>query len=264
MEKAAREAKRHTSWIDPVPAFETALRDFVRALLSPEASARFLADVDSFVQRIARPGLWNALARTLVQLTAPGVPDIYQGDELWNFSLVDPDNRRPVDFQRRRQLLATVCEAWERAHDAERHCFLSELVSHPEDGRIKLHIISRALQARRAQPDLFLQGDYEPLAANGPAAAHVLAFARRRGPQVALTLVARRFASLCSDPLIPPIGRQLWSNTTLSLPEGLATGPWSNALTGETLQTLRRAGRRQLALADALERFPVALLLHAC
>ncbi|KPK83036.1 MAG: hypothetical protein AMS25_01325 [Gemmatimonas sp. SM23_52] len=264
MEKAARETKQHTSWIDPNPAFEAALRDFVRALLSPSASARFLADLDSFVQRIARPGLWNALARTLVQLTAPGAPDIYQGDELWNFSLVDPDNRRPVDFQLRHRLLVSVSEAWGRAQDAEHHRLLSELVSHPEDGRIKLHVISRALQARRAQPDLYLQGTYELLAAAGPAAHHVFAFARRSGAQVALILVPRRVTSLCSHPSTPPIGRQLWSGTTLNLPEGLATGRWENVLTGETLAAASGPRLDRLAVANALERFPVALLLHTC
>jgi len=264
MEKAAREAKQHTSWIDPNPAFEAALRDFVRALLSPEKSPRFLADLDRFVQRIARPGLWNALARTLVQLTAPGTPDVYQGDELWNFSLVDPDNRRPVDFEPRHQLLLDLSEAWRRRQGTERQRFLRQLVEGPEDSRIKLHVISQALRVRRANPELFLQGHYEPLAANGPAAAHLLAFARRRGPQVALTLVSRRIASLCRDPLMPPVGRQLWSGTTLSLPENLATGPWGNALTGETLETPHRRGRAQLAVGDALDSFPVALLLHPC
>ncbi|UCC48947.1 MAG: malto-oligosyltrehalose synthase, partial [Gemmatimonadota bacterium] len=264
MEKAAREAKQHTSWIDPNPAFEAALRDFVRALLSSEKSPRFLADLDRFVQRIARPGLWNALARTLVHLTAPGTPDIYQGDELWNFSLVDPDNRRPVDFESRRQLLPDLSEVWERSREEERHLFLRQLVEGPEDGRIKLHVISQALRVRRANPELFLQGHYEPLATNGPAAAHVFAFARRRGPQVALTLVSRRTASLCRDPSMPPVGRQLWSGTTLSLPEDLATGPWTNALTGETLETPDRPGWVQLAVGDALESFPVALLLHPC
>jgi (1->4)-alpha-D-glucan 1-alpha-D-glucosylmutase len=246
MRKAVREAKLHTSWLRPDPEFEGAVDAFVESLFTP-AAATFLADVARFAGEIARPGLWNALARTLVQLTAPGVPDLYQGDELWNFTLADPDNRRPVDFHRRRAALAEL-EA--RAVDP---ALVRKLVERAEDGRIKLHVILAALRLRRAEPGLFTAA-YEPLAARGPAARHVFAFARRDGDRRAVTIVPRFSRSLARG-TAAPVG-PVWGEAEIPLPAHLAGGALTNVLTGEAV-----GGGAALSLSAVLATCPVALLV---
>jgi (1->4)-alpha-D-glucan 1-alpha-D-glucosylmutase len=193
MRKAAREGKVRTSWTDPDRAFEAALDEFIMAVLDPAMSSAFLGDVARFVALIARPGLWNALATTLVHLTAPGVPDVYQGDEMWNFALVDPDNRRPVDFEQRRTTLATF-EVLERR--AGRRALVRELVQRPEDGRIKLFVTRCTLGARRQARDLFASSGYEPIAVDGPQANHIVAFVRQLGDRAVITVVPRRVVAL--------------------------------------------------------------------
>jgi len=252
--KAAREAKVETNWVDPDAEFETALERFVRSILDPGLAAEFLADLGGFVGRIARAGLWNALARLVVQLTAPGIPDIYQGDELWNFLLVDPDNRRPVDFERRSALLDELVGDF--TDDAERPALLRGLVERPEDGRLKLHVMQRILAARRRAPGLFLEGRYQPLVVEGPAADHVFAFLRRTDQGAALTAVPRLIAARLMPGYLPP-GRWDWAGTGLRLPPELASAQWANPLTLETLA----GGADGLDAADVFGTLPVALLL---
>jgi (1->4)-alpha-D-glucan 1-alpha-D-glucosylmutase len=253
MEKAVREGKQRSSWIEPNIVFEDALRRFVRRTLSPDTAGQFLTDLAEFVSRIARPGLWNSLARTAVHLTAPGTPDTYQGDELWNFSLVDPDNRRPVDFELRRQALTELSEAWSAGTGRQRRELARRLASSPEDGRIKMFIIWRTLEARRAEPRLFVGGAYEPIDAAGPAADHVFAFARRHGERAALTVVPRRVASLGNGTASPPTGAAAWPDTNLVLPGHLQNLRWTNAFTGTETD--------DRALAEIFSDLPVALLL---
>jgi (1->4)-alpha-D-glucan 1-alpha-D-glucosylmutase len=222
--KAAREAKRHTSWTQPNLAYEQALKDFAVGAMT---DAEFVTDLERFVAPLVEPGCVNSLAQTLIKLTAPGVPDLYQGTELWDFSLVDPDNRRPVDFALRRRLLEetrglSAEVAWARR----------------DEGVPKLWLIQRALALRAQRPELFdASGGYEPLAAAGARAAHVVAFCR--GGEVA-TVAPRLVWQLGGD----------WADTTLALPPGL----WLNELTGDVV----RSGR--VPLRDLLRRFPVALL----
>jgi len=224
MEKVVREAKVHTSWTNINGEYEKVLRAFVEAVLADE---EFIADLEAFVTPLIEPGRVNALAQTLIKLTAPGVPDLYQGTELWDLSLVDPDNRRPVDYNLRRRLLAELQGATPEAIWAQR-----------EQGLPKLWVIRQALSLRRRQPELFgPQGDYQPLMARGARAAHVVAFARSTG---AVTVVRRLGLGLNGD----------WTNTTLALPPG----QWRNELTGDDT----RGG--MVRLADLLERFPVCLL----
>lgn len=224
MEKAVREAKRHTSWTSPDAAYESALRGFVAGVLGDDG---FTADLERFVAPLVEPGWITSLAQTLLKLTAPGVPDVYQGTELWDRSLVDPDNRRPVDHALRRQLLvdlarATPAEIWARR----------------AEGLPKLWLVKQSLALRRRRPDAFgPAGDYAPLAARGERAAHVVAFLR--GGEVAT--VVPRFAARLG-------GR--WHDTTVALPEG----SWENELTGE------RVPGGDVALAELLRTFPVALL----
>jgi (1->4)-alpha-D-glucan 1-alpha-D-glucosylmutase len=252
--KATREAKVETSWVEPNAEFETALERFVRSILDPSVAPAFLGDLNEFVGRIARPGLWNALGKLLLQLTAPGVPDLYQGDELWNFLLVDPDNRRPVDFDRRSAFLDELLSDFE--DDAERPALLRGLVERPEDGRLKLHVVQRTLAIRRRMPGLFLEGSYEPLLADGPAADRLFGFLRRSGDATALVVIPIRIAGALMPGQLPP-ARWSWAGTRLRLPEVLARASWTNPL------SLERVGAAEggLDAADLFSTLPVALLI---
>jgi (1->4)-alpha-D-glucan 1-alpha-D-glucosylmutase len=274
--KAVREAKTHTSWTQTRPDFEEGVQNFARRLLTTEDQeekdrTHFLPDLQHFVGRIARPGFWNSLTRTLLQYTTPGTPDLYQGDELWNFALVDPDNRRPVDFPQRIQWLDEVITGSEQSEEA-REAFLQELVSHPEDGRIKLHLVRSALMARRDYPSLFSDAHYEPLNVTGPAAQHVIAFARLpRSPSArntgedpnpreaaAMVVVPRWTAILLPKPHLAPIGAEVWTETNIELPEALRGRQWNCLLSRKTRST---ADSPTLPVAEALETFPAALLV---
>ena len=251
MEKATREAKLRTTWTDPDEEFEAALRADIEALLDPARSPRFLDDLERFVRRIARPGLWNALARTVLHLASPGVPDLYQGDELWNFALVDPDNRRPVDFERRQRLLEEV-ERGTSAGGSEREAFLRGLVAAPEDGRLKLHVIRSALQARRGRGAAFRSGTYVRLEAAGAAGARVVAFGRGEGSERLIAAVPRWMAHTEE----PPTDERLWEGSALPLPPGWPTR-WTCVLSGRRLAAEGDA----LRVTELFGVLPVALLL---
>jgi (1->4)-alpha-D-glucan 1-alpha-D-glucosylmutase len=197
------------------------------------------------------------LARTVFHLTAPGVPDLYQGDEVGSFSLVDPDNRRPVDFDQRTRLLEQVEQGFAQDPVARR-AFLDELVMRAEDGRLKLHAIVQLLGIRRKWPDLFLEGSYVPLRASGPAADAVVGFAREAGSRRAVVLAPRLLASRIS-PETPGYGETLWEGTALGIPAGWAAR-WTCALTGESLETTSQG---TVGLADAFRILPAACLLSA-
>jgi len=224
MEKAAREAKVYTSWRRRDSGYEEALRSFVEGVLGDEA---FRSDLEGFVSPLVAPGRVNGLAQTLVKLTAPGVPDLYQGTELWDLSLVDPDNRRPVDFAARRRLLGEldgepVGSIWKRA----------------DEGLPKLWLIHRALGLRARCPQLFgPDAGYEPLAARGPRSEHVVAFAR--GGRI-VTVIPRLVLAVGDD----------WAGTRLPLPRSI----WRNELTGDVVQG------RDIGLRELFAHFPVALL----
>jgi (1->4)-alpha-D-glucan 1-alpha-D-glucosylmutase len=253
--KAAREAKLQTSWTEPDQAFEAALQAALDALLSPAQSPRFLDDLDRLVRQIGRAGLWNALARTVLQLTAPGVPDLYQGDELWNFSLVDPDNRRAVDFDRRMQALEEVERGFAK-DPATRREFLAKLVMQPEIGGLKLHVIRRLLGVRRDWPDVFLRGSYRALHATGPAAESVIGFAREAGSRRAVILVPRLLTSRLTAES-HSLGPSLWDGTALGLPPEWPAR-WICALSGESIESSTQA---PLLLTDVFRILPAACLL---
>ena len=259
MVKAAREAKVHTSWTSPDTGFEEALVAFAGAVLDEQRSAPFLDDFLTFARRVARPGMYNSLGLTLLKLTAPGVPDFYQGNELWRFDLVDPDNRRAVDFQRRRAHLAFLSAELGQMGAA---ALAQRLVSEAPDGRIKLYLIWRALALRRADPDLFQAGEYLPLPVHGEHAAHVVAFARRAAGRVAVTVVPRLMLSLLGDVPDRAPGDAPWGDTRVALPHPRGTsspGALRDCFTG-----VRRdvdAAHGELAVSDLLAGFPVALLV---
>ncbi len=259
MEKATREAKVNTSWINPNAEYDVAVQRFVTGILDPRRSRRFLESLAAFASRVAFFGRFNSLTQTLVRLTTPGVPDLYQGCELWDFSLVDPDNRRPVDFQRRSALLAEL-----RAQRAARGAMAlaTELLQTAADGRIKLYTIFTALELRRARPELFSAGEYLALAPVGKAAGHVIAFARRH-PQAgeAVTVAPRLTARLSGGREIPPLGA-LWDDTWLPLP-GVAPGTrYHHLFTGACLTVTEHHAGAGLALAELLRDWPLALLVR--
>jgi (1->4)-alpha-D-glucan 1-alpha-D-glucosylmutase len=257
MLKAIREAKQNTSWINRNTEYETAVSSFVRTLLNRGAKNRFLDDFVPFQRRVARIGLWNSLSQTLLKLTCPGVPDIYQGNDSWDFSLVDPDNRRPVDYIRRQQMFESM-HGWGNAPDA---LSIRRLLETPEDGRIKMYLIWRTLCLRQQQPDLFQQGEYIPLAVEGAKAKHVVAFARKSGTTTALVVVPRLVAGLLNDIDLPPIGPRVWDDTHVLLPFPSISEKCRNAFTGEVLDLQKTDEYAKIDVSKALAEFPVALYL---
>ncbi|HXG30448.1 MAG TPA: malto-oligosyltrehalose synthase, partial [Thermodesulfobacteriota bacterium] len=211
---------------------------------------RFLKEFLPFERRIAHYGVFNSLSQTLVKITSPGVPDFYQGSELWDLSLVDPDNRRPVDFGKRRDFLSGIKEM-EKVDILK---LIDELISTKEDGRIKLFLIYRALKARNERRALFERGDYIRIRVRGRHSDHVLAFARRNRNEWSITVVPRFLTYLVKEDEFP-IGREVWGDTSIVIPED-ASSLWRDAFTDQTVK-----GRKKLAVGEVLKRFPVALLL---
>ncbi len=257
MLKAIREAKQNTSWINRNTEYETAVSSFVRTLLNPGAKNRFLDDFVPFQCRVARIGLWNSLSQTLLKLTCPGVPDIYQGNDLWDFSLVDPDNRRPVDYVRRQQMFESI-RVWGNDSDA---LSIRRLLETPGDGRLKLYLIWRTLSLRQQQPDLFQEGEYLPLAVEGAKANHVVAFARKSRITRALVVVPRLVTGLLNDIDLPPIGPRIWEDTYVMLPLRGCSETCRNAFTGEVLDLEKTDEYAKIGVSKALAEFPVALCL---
>jgi (1->4)-alpha-D-glucan 1-alpha-D-glucosylmutase len=248
--KAVREAKVHTAWLKPDTEYEDAYVSFVEKILARSQANAFLKDIIPFCKRISHYGMLNSLSQTLIKITSPGVPDFYQGTELWDLNLVDPDNRRPVDFEKRRAMLAGIRE--EEDSDIDR--LIRDLLSTREDGKIKLFLIYRALEARRTHREVFLEGAYLPLESGGRFGSHVIAFARRHEQQWAMAIAPRFFSHLIQEGDFP-LGRKIWQDTEVIMP-GEAPAAWRNVITNEVLS----AGKA-LPVGDALLNFPVALLM---
>ena len=223
-------------------------------------SQPFLDDLRPFVRRVTHFGLLNSLSQTLVKVAAPGVPDLYQGCELWDFSLVDPDNRRPVDFDRRRQLLSAL-QAQVRVAGPNLIDLARDLLRSKEDGRIKLYVTHRTLTYRREHADLFRVGAYLPLEAGGPKHRHVCAFARQHEQRTLLVVAPRFLTRLIPDPGALPLGPRVWEDSWLTLPAGGSVSHrYRNLFTGESVAAMRQEGRTVLALAEVFANFPIALL----
>lgn len=257
MEKSTREAKVHTSWIHPNEAYDDALTGFIEKLLDFEAGAEeahpFRADFEAFQSGIALDGMINALSQTLVKLTAPGVPDIYQGQEIWQLTLVDPDNRQPVDYAHREQLFRTLSERISRTDPTS---LAEELLSEWKDGQIKLYVTHISLQLRRRRTELFREGGYEPLAASGAAAAHVFAFARSHRKYGVVTVVPRLPRTFRNVHGTDVWNAEAWGDTLLGGPAGMVGRTLRNVLTGREI-TVSADGLR---VGDVLNGFPIALL----
>jgi (1->4)-alpha-D-glucan 1-alpha-D-glucosylmutase len=250
MTKALREAKVHTSWLNPDEDYEQAVGDFVRAILDPARAKPFLQAFLPFQGRVAQLAIYNSLSQLLIKITAPGVPDFYQGTEFWDLNLVDPDNRRQVDYERRRQILSALhpCSGREASPEA-----LADLLDRRSDGHVKMYTMNRALSARAALRDAF-DGDYTALATIGARRDCLFAFAR--GGR-AITCVPRLVAALTPDGA-PPLGAAVWADTRVELPEPLRGRRYRNVFTGTVID-----GGDGLAAAAVFDRFPVALLVPA-
>ncbi len=252
MRKAVKEEKVHTSWINPSEEYDTAVSRFVERVLTGRNSRLFLPLFLPFQQRIARLGMMNSLSQLALKTGSPGVPDFYQGSEFWNLSLVDPDNRRPVDFELRARLLEEMEPML--GGRQEGRAYVRELLEHWEDGRIKLFATAAGLRLRRRMREVFLDGSYIPLKVDGPRAGHLIAFGRRRGAGAVIVAAGRLFASLNGAAL----SRESWGGTAMRGP--MEPGLYRNALTGEEVEVEERGGEAVIGAGDALSEMPAAIL----
>lgn len=259
MVKAIREAKRNTSWTDPDPTYAETVRQYVSAILDGADAQAFLKDFLPFQRRIARIGVIHSLSQTLLKLTSPGVPDIYQGSELWDFRLVDPDNRTPVDYDVRRRLLSRIDEAL--AAGTPRADLMRALLERPEDGAIKIELIRRVLNHRRENQPLYQSGIYRPLDAQGELRGQVVAFGRRYQDQTIVVIASRLVSRLMGeDSMRLPVG-VIWEGTELILPDQATAPGWRNLLTDEWLDPTVIQEKRVIKLSTAFETLPLALLI---
>jgi (1->4)-alpha-D-glucan 1-alpha-D-glucosylmutase len=244
MIKSMREAKLHSTWASPNADYEEAMLAFVREALDTSRAA-FLDAFLPFQERVARLGFRNSLVQTMLKLTVPGMPDIYQGCELWDLSLVDPDNRRAIDYEHRRSLLAAL----EPTLRGNRRGAMIDMLETWRDGRLKLALTSLLLAHRRARPELFAAGNYETLVAIGSRADHVCAFVRARDDEVLLVVAARFPAKLEED--------ADWGDTAIEWPQRLAArSHWRNLFTGQAFER-----REALEIGAVLADLPVAVLV---
>ena len=256
MLKAVRESKSETSWANQNKDYEEAVADFVSEVLDPSAGNAFLNDFLRFQTVVARFGLFNSVSQTLLKLSVPGVPDIYQGTELWDFSLVDPDNRRPVDSSRRKGILSEFSR-WPASGDSQKK--LADIVDRMEDGRIKLYLTQAVLNVRKQNRALFQSGSYHCLSVQGTKAEHVVAFARVHGEKAAVVVVPRLTAKLLGFNSQASLGDDsTWGDTAISMP----TGVFRNIFTNQSLKIELGASECSLSGRGLLNQFPVALLLR--
>ncbi len=250
--KAVREAKVHTEWLKPDLAYEQAFVDFAEAILAPAQDNRFLAEFAPFAGKIAHGGMFHSLAQTLLKIVAPGVPDMYQGTELWDLSFVDPDNRRGVDFAQRCRLLDEI----KLAESQDRIALMGDLLSNWQGGRVKLYLIHKLLSFRRGHAKFFADADYMPLKAVGPMGERICAFARRAGSAWMAAIVPRLIGATVYHGGAP--SGEVWALSSLALPAD-APAQWRDIISGESIEA---AAGNLLALSSVFRHFPVSLLYH--
>ena len=244
-QKALREAKLQSSWSAPNEAYERGVETFLQRVLLSETGKPLRDALADAAQAIAPAGALNGLAQTLLHLSVPGVPDVYQGDEFWDFSLVDPDNRRPVDFQARQRALDNPAD-------------IGELLSSWRDGRIKQAVIAQVLALRKANVELFSDGAYTALEVVGPQADHVVAFCRELQGRHVLVVVPRRPRRLLENALQPLIPARIWGDTRVKLPFAATTQNWKGLF-----QTSAVTPDKELLISAALGDFPVNVFINA-
>lgn len=249
--KAIREAKTHSNWLTPNEDYESAICSFIDAILDFQQNRPFLDSFTLFQKRVAWYGIWNSLSQALLKMTSPGIPDFYQGSELWDLNLVDPDNRRPVDFELRSAWLTEI----ERRQNEDILGLIRELLSTREDGRVKLFLIHRTLKARNEHRELFRDGQYLAVDIKGQHRGHAVAFLRQRDDRWGLIAVPRLVTDLVAEDQCP-IGEAVWGSTRLTLPFA-GRMRWKHVITDQTLES-----RGSLALGHLFEHFPAAFLLR--
>ena len=257
MIKAIREAKTHTSWVNPHEAYEEAVSGFVRSILDRSTRNLFLEDLLAFQEPVSAYGMSNALSQLLLKLTAPGIPDCYQGTELWELTLVDPDNRRPVDFALRTEMLDQLNHVCDQEGDDRTH-LVRGLINTWKDGRLKLYVLHTALHHRRTNAKLYLEGDYVPLDCEGKSRSHICAYARLHHDQAVVAVVPRLMVDLNDVPGMP--GEEVWQDSWITVPSWKTGSVYLNLLTGERLETISQGERQVLPLHRILQHCPVALL----
>jgi (1->4)-alpha-D-glucan 1-alpha-D-glucosylmutase len=247
--KAVREAKVHTAWLRPDESYEQGYLTFIERILDTNRENSFLRDFLPFHRRIVWYGMFNSLSQVTLKATCPGIPDFYQGTELWDLSLVDPDNRHEVDYGRRRSMLAELT-----AREGEDpFALLHELLMNLQDGRAKLYLIQKLLAARKTWPGAFQRGEYVPLGVHGQHRNSVLAFARQAPESMVAVVVPRLLTNVVVEG-VTPTGMQVWGDTCVEVPtEG--NHPWQHAITGGHINAAR-----MVAVGELLQHFPVAVL----
>ena len=250
MLKAVREAKVHTSWLTSNEGYENGVKQFISRILGSEGSGKFLPAFLPFQERIARLAITNSLAQVVLKAGSPGVPDFYQGTELWDLSLVDPDNRRPVDFERRATLLAEI--------DAAGPAAIPEMLRNWEDGRIKLFVTATALRLRRELPDVFAGGDYRPLKTEVTVNGQLVAFARTAGSDAVVVAAPRLCSRLDCDG--PPLGADCWRTSRVMLPPALRDRTFRDVFTGTEIRPTITGGEAWIFAGQLFASLPVAIL----
>jgi (1->4)-alpha-D-glucan 1-alpha-D-glucosylmutase len=258
MLKAIREAKVNSSWVSPNTAHEEAMSNFIAAILSHGQKNPFLEDFEILQKKVSYFGMFNSLSQTLLKITSPGVPDFYQGTEIWDFSLVDPDNRRPVDFHIRKDMLG-VLKGKMVIYGPDLPGFANSLVQKWGNGFIKLYVIYKSLNYRKENRELFMEGAYIPLVSDGDRKDHVCAFARKGEAKTVLVIVPRFLTPLIQmDEL--PFGKETWGDSWAVIPPEISAVRFNNIFTGETIELVERDGKAALALDQVFANFPVAML----
>lgn len=258
MNKAVREAKEHSSWISPDAEYEEGLKRFVARLLDRSAPNPFLEDFLPFQARVAQYGLYNSLSQLLLKIAVPGVPDFYQGTELWDFSLVDPDNRRPVDFGDRATLLADLNR--DSAAAPDRAAFLQSLFEQRLDGRIKLFLTAEALRYRRNHRALFHSGQYVPLEGRGRLRKHLFAFARIHDEESLVSVVPRLLTKVINDVRTAKPAADVWKDTWLTLPTWREGTKFRHIFSRQEFSTVTGEGCQLLPVGEMFAHAPVAWL----
>ncbi|MGD9849914.1 MAG: malto-oligosyltrehalose synthase [Nitrospirales bacterium] len=255
--KALKEAKENSSWLNPDEIYESAVLSFLDQILDMSPNNKFLQDFLAFHDRIAPYGIYNSLGQVLLKITAPGIPDFYQGTEFWDFTLVDPDNRHPIDYATHQQRFYGLQT---RLAEEDRVTLLHDLLQSPEDGALKLVLTTETLKFRNAHPALFQQGTYQPLQVSGEQAPHICCYMRSYQNQHCLILFPRFLTGLKFEPGHLPIGEAVWGQTWLSMPSDLGIETWRNVFTQQPLTLQKQSNMIGLPISMIFQHFPFALV----
>jgi (1->4)-alpha-D-glucan 1-alpha-D-glucosylmutase len=260
MGKAVKESKEHSSWVNPNDAYEGAVAAFVERVLAGPEAAKFLPSFQPLQERVARCGLVNSLSQVVLKIASPGVPDFYQGSELWDLNLVDPDNRRAVDFEIRRQMLDRV-DALLAEPAADRAAGLASMLNDWTDGAIKMLVTAAGLRLRAAEPELFLDGEYLPLEVESTVEGRIVAFARVTAAGRAAIAVAPHLLARLITPEHPVPLTDQWLTSRIHLPRSLAGLTYRDVFTGVEVRPVIAGEHAWLFVGQALNTLPVSLLI---